>query len=244
MHFFFPRSYFALQLAFAQRIAARFALPLTDALLHYTTFAVMLHAEADWDTFARLLTNAPDPLELTYQWYLERRDHEREPQPEDTTFNDRPLFGCFYFDVRDATIIRPHFLNNDIPGMRSLSRERFAVRREELRRMFTHIRQTVPEAATVHGNSWLYNLPAYIRLFPPNYTLEMEENTDGVLQQLVLWFQCYDRFWEIKPGIAATLLQCVDQVNDLADLRFCFPYQRLRPRAPIADFYAFYNISE
>jgi len=109
--------------------------------------------------------------------------------------------------------------------------------------MFTHIRGAVPAATTVLGNSWLYNLEAYTRLFPPSYTLQMEENTDGVLQQLVLWYQCYDRFWEAKPEMAAELLQRVEQVTDLADLRFCFPYQRLRPRAPIAAFYTFYDIS-
>ncbi|MBI3943443.1 MAG: hypothetical protein HY326_10560 [Chloroflexi bacterium] len=93
------------------------------------------------------------------------------------------------------------------------------------------------------GNSWLYNLPAYTRLFPPSYTRQMEENTDGMLQQLVLWYQCVDRFWEVKPAIAAELLRRVEQVTDLADLRLCFPYQRLRPRAPIAGVYTFYGIS-
>jgi hypothetical protein len=53
---------------------------------------------------------------------------------------------------------------------------------------------------------------------------------------------CY-RFWEVKPEMAAELLQQVEQVTELAALRLCFRYQRLRPRASIADFYAFYDIS-
>ena len=105
--------------------------------------------------------------------------------------------------------------------------------------MFVH----VPSAKTVEGHSWLYNLAAYTRLFPPSYTHDMKENPYGVLDQMVLWYQCYDRFWEVKPAIAAELLQRVEKVTDLADLRHCFPYQRLRTKAPIAEFYTFYEIA-
>jgi len=240
----YTRSFFALQLQFAQRVAARFGIPLPEALRHYTTFAVSLNQEENWETFAEALMQADDPLEWTYQIYSERSAPEPLPTPEDTEFLGRPLFGCFYYAVRDATTINPHYINNDLPGIRPLSESRQSVRREELRRMFTHIRQTLPSATIVSGHSWLYNLPAYIRLFPPSYTRDRVENPDGVLDQMVLWYQCYDRFWEIKPTIAEELLRRVDQLSDLADLRLCFPYQRLRTRAPITDFYEFYGIGE
>jgi len=238
----YPRSFFALQLAFAQRIATRFSIPLTDALRHYTTFAVSLTVEDTWDAFAHAFMHASDPLELTYQVYAEQAANEPIPTPDDTLFRGQPLFGCFYYAVRDATIINPHFINNDRPGLRPLSHARQSARRDELRRMVLHIRETIPTATIVAGHSWLYNLPAYTRLFPPSYTHTMVENPDGVLNQMVLWYQCYDRFWEVKPAIADELLRRVEQVAHLADLRLCFPYQRFRTRAPIADFYEYYAI--
>ena len=238
----YPRSFFALQFAFAQRIATRFSLPLTDALRHYTTFAVSLKVENSWDSFAQAFVLANDPLELTYQIYADHSANEPIPKPDDTLFLGRPLFGCFYYAVRDTTIINPHFINNDLPEMRPLSQARQSARHDELRRMFVHIRETIPTATTVSGNSWLYNLPAYTRLFPPHYTHNMVENPDGVLNQMVLWYQCYDRFWEVKPTIAETLLRRVEQASAFSELRLCFPYQRFRTRAPIADFYEFYAI--
>jgi hypothetical protein len=243
MHPRYPRSFFALQLAFAQRVAARFRLPFAEAILRYTPVAVSLHIEDDWGAYAAALAQSADPLELTYQIYLERRGDEPAPQPGDTSYGEYPLFGCFYYAVRDETTIRPHFINNDHPGVRPLGRERADARRDDLRRMFAHIRAAVPAATTVMGNSWLYNLAAYTRLFPPSYTQRTEENPDGVLDQVVLWFQCYDRFWEAKPSIADELLRRVEGASDLAELRFCFPYQRLRVRAPIADFYSFYGVT-
>ena len=238
----YTRSFFALQLAFAQRIATRFSLSLTDALLHYTTFATSLQVEESWEFFAHAFVHAHDQLELTYQIYVERSVNEWIPKPDDAKYRDWPLFGCFYYAVHDTTTIRTHFINNDLPRMRPLTQARQFARRGELRRMFSHIREMAHGATTVAGHSWLYNIPAYTRLFPPSYTCKMEENPDGVLNQMVLWFQCYDRFWEVKPAIAEELLRRVEQVTNLADLRLCFPYQRFRTRAPIAVFYKFYEV--
>ncbi len=241
MHY--PRSFFALQLTFAQHVAARLPVSFLDALRRFTPLAETLQIEATWEPFAQALEQAPDMLEVIYQAYLERVAEQRLPQPADVTFRDRPLFGCFYYSVREPDTIRTHFINNDLPAMRPLSSERQAARRGELRRMFAHVSDHVPSATTVEGHSWLYNLPAYTRLFPPSYTLHMQENPDGVLDQMVLWYQCYDRYWEVKPEIAAELLRRVEQVNDMGDLRHCFPYQRLRTKALIADFYSFYEIA-
>jgi len=241
MHY--PRSLFALQLTFAQRVATRFPISLFDAIRRFTPIAATLQIEDTWEPFAQALEHARDMLEVIYQAYVERVAGKRLPQPTDVTFRDWPLFGCFYYAVREPDTIRTHFINNDLPGMKPLSSGRQVYRREELRRMFVHVRDHVPSAKTVEGHSWLYNLAAYTRLFPPSYIHDMKENPDGVLDQMVLWYQCYDRVWEVKPAIAAELLQRVEQVTDLADLRHCFPYQRLRTKAPIADFYTFYEIA-
>jgi hypothetical protein len=51
--------------------------------------------------------------------------------------------------------------------------------------MFAHIRQHVPQATAVRGNSWLYNLEAYRRLYPPAYTAVLPESAEGEFQSAV-----------------------------------------------------------
>ncbi|MEM8535896.1 MAG: hypothetical protein AAGF95_34030, partial [Chloroflexota bacterium] len=170
---------------------------------------------------------ASDATEWTYQWYLARRSPDAEPH--DSSYHGNPLFGCFYFAVRDATIIRPHFISNDLPGMRPLSQERLDVRRAELQQMFGHIKTHVPQARAVQGNSWLYNLDAYCRLFPHEYTSSMPISTEHEFQFLALWGQCFDRHWQVRSEVADVLLQRVDALSHLADLRLCFSYQIKQP---------------
>lgn len=239
----YPPSFFAFQLAFASRIAARFTMPLADAVRRYTPVAVNIRAEGDWGHVAGQIERGDDPLSAIYQLYLERCGDERLPQPDDALYHGYPLFGCFFFNMRDELTISTHFLSNDLPGTRPLGHERLAARQDDLRRMFTLIYHALPQATTVRGHSWLYNLPAYRRIFPPSYTQAFVENPDGVLEQMVLWFQCYHRDWEVNPTIADQVLARVDQVGSLDDLRHCFPYQRLRTQAPIEDFYRFYQIA-
>lgn len=125
----------------------------------------------DWSDYLEGLAHSSDATEWTYQWLLARRSSDAEPHA--SLYHGNPLFGCFHFAIRDAIVIRLHFISNDLPEMRPLSRERLDVRRAELRQMFSHIKAHVLQACIVQGNSWLYNFDAYCRLFPPAYTASM-----------------------------------------------------------------------
>ena len=109
-------------------------------------------------------------------------------------------------------------------------------------RMFAHIRQNVPAACTVLGNSWMYNLEAYRRLYPPAYTATLLASDENEFEYLALWGQCYDYDWQINQPIAQELLRRVDALTDLSQLRLCFPYQILNPQCPIEEFYEFYGV--
>lgn len=233
-------AFFEFQLLFASHLASKFHLRLEEAVYEYTTFRVSFGTD-DWPVYSAGLEQTNDPVSWTYQWYLDHRGVD--PKPDDSTYEGHPLFGCLYFSVRDATVIRPHFIKNDFPGLRPLSRARIAVRQDELRRMFAHIRCHVPEAQTVRGNSWMYNLEAYRRLYPPQYTATLPISEEDEFQYLALWGQCFDRDWNPKVETTQVLLQRIDQLDDLTDLRFCFPYQIRQPECSIAEFYAFYGIS-
>ena len=58
-------------------------------------------------------------------------------------------------------------------GLGALSRVQRPERIRELTAMFTEIRRAHPEAEAFAGGSWLYNLPAYQALFPPEYIATM-----------------------------------------------------------------------
>ena len=240
----YSRAFFELQLTFAGKLSERFHLSLSDAYYRYTTLTKSLDITGmdDWRACMAALERAPDALEWIYQCYLDRHQHELEPAPGDTEFHGRPLFGCFYYIIRDTSIIRPHLIKNDPPGMRPLSQARIVVRRAELQRMFAHIRRAVPAARTVLGNSWMYNLEAYRRLYPPAYTATLLASDENEFEYLALWGQCYDYDWQIKQPIAQELLRRVDALTDLSQLRLCFPYQILNPQCPIEEFYEFYGV--
>jgi hypothetical protein len=234
--------FFAFQLTFAQRVADRFGLEFAYTVQRYTTIAKGIRG-ADWEEYRVGLQRA-DPVQWAYDWYLARRDPD--PQPDDQEFYGHVLFGCFYYEVRNdeagnATIIRPHFIKNDELGRRPLGKERLPARQRELRQMFHHIREHVPLVQTVLGNSWLYNLVAYRRIYPPAFTTNLPATAYEEFQYLALWGQCFDRNWQPKDEITDELLRRVDRLADLAALQSCFPYAVLRPQCAISEFYRFFN---
>ncbi len=237
----YARAFFAFQLTFAQQLAAKFQLPLADVVEQYTTFTKSFGRDG-WDQYIAGLEQSADPTDWTYQWYWDHR--EPAPTPQDSSFAGHALFGCFYYVLRDeGRVIRPHFLKNDLPGLSPLGRERLAVRQAELSAMFTHIHKHEPQAQFVRGNSWLYNLDAYRRLFPPAYTVDLPISEYDEFQFLALWGQCFDRDWQPKADITQELLRRVDVLTDLSQLRLCFPFQIRQPQCAIAAFYRFYNIA-
>ena len=234
----FAKPFFDFQIDVARRLAAQFDLSLGTTLARYTTFSTLFAAE--WDTYVGPIEAVPDLGAWTYEYYLSQRSPD--PQPDDATYQGEPLFGCFYYHVREATTIRVHFIKNDPLSSRPLARPRMAARHAELARMFAHIRAHVPAAQRVLGNSWLYNIEAYRRLYPPAYTAELPVSDEAEFNFLAFWGQCFDHAWNPKPALARVILQQVAHMPHLDALRWCFPYQILQPAGSIADFYQFYAV--
>jgi hypothetical protein len=234
----FTPPFFDFQLQFARCLAARFHLSLADALFHYTTISTILGTDG-WAAYVASIEDVADATAWTYQCYQAHRS--LDPRPDDTTYLGHPLFGCFYYLIRDITTIRVHFVKNDSFNPRPLSRERVTARQNELGRMFAHIHASVPAAQTVLGNSWLYNLVAYRRLYPPAYIAQLPMSDEAEFQFLAFWGQCFDRAWNPKPAITCAILERLARLTDLDELRWCFPYQILQPTCPIAIFYEFYS---
>lgn len=237
----YSREFFDLQFRFAEKVALKLSLPLEETLYTYTTFTKSFGDGEEWRDYMTGLRTANDPIEWTYNFYLPRSGSDLTSH--DTTFHGHTLFGCFYYVIRDGGIIRPHLIKNDHSGRGVLNKERMPARQQELRAMFAHIRANVPEANTVLGNSWMYNLEAYRRLYPPQYTKTMPESDLDEFQFLARWGQFFDREWRVKESLADVLFARLDALEQLENLRYCFPYPILRPRYPIDCFYDFYGLS-
>lgn len=237
----YSRVFFDFQLSFAARLATKFGLSLDDALFHYTTFSKTLDG-GSWTEYLAGLHQASNATAWTYHYYCTHR--HPDPTPHDTHYFGHPLFGCFYFVVRDEHTIRPHFVKNDLPEMRPLSRARVASRHAELAQMFAFIQQHVPATQMVLGNSWMYHLEAYRRLYPPAYTRVMPSSTEDEFQFLALWGQCFDSQWQVRRDVAAELIRRVEALKRLDGLGECFPYQILQPSCAVEEFYDFYLNSE
>ncbi len=227
------RAFFDLQFRFATAVAAVTGLSLSDALLGYTSLYLrfglprpIAPADPGWQDYVLGLHTADDPLEWTWQF---ARTHLRPPSGE--------WFGCFAYHLAEPGVVHLHFEHRDPSGESPLSAARLPVRAAELRAMFRAIAARHPEARTVRGGSWLYNLPAYASLFPPEYL--RTARPVARFQAADRWGQFLDRHGRVREAMARAFLACVSRQTSLEGLAACFPYPVLAPECGIQVFYAF-----
>jgi hypothetical protein len=236
----FPPQFFELSLRFAERAAEVTGVDFATSLLQYTHLYMRLRlgrsfdpANPLWQAYIAGLEQAEDPVMWTYQFYLQ----QREETPPPTEFP----FGCFSYAVWTDNRVRIHFTNADTPPHRPLSKERMAVRLAELRQMFMEIQAKVPQATNVVGGSWLYNLEAYRRLFPPEFVASAYRG-EGELPYLALWGQFLTWDGAIKAELAQAFVDCLPKKKTFAELEACFPFPVLRVECAVGAFYDFYQI--
>ncbi|MDD9935190.1 MAG: hypothetical protein OXT09_16380 [Myxococcales bacterium] len=230
---------FELQLAFAERVRLLSGHPLEQVLLDYTNLYVRFGLgrdldpeHPDWRAYLSGLRSAADPVEWTHRFYL--RDPEASTAPTVLA-----MVGCFSYAIADDCI-RLHFQNVD-PQRSPLALARAPQRRAELAALFELIKRDVREDLPVVGRSWLYNLEAYRRLFPPAYTTSARILRNR-FRSMPLWGQFVNRHGDIKPHIATPFLETLAQHPTLDNLDACFPLQVLTATAPQSDFLDFYGV--
>lgn len=237
------KDFFALQYEAAKIVSEKLHIPLGDTLFTNTVLFKRFGLKGDesnpeWVNFLKgLSSHQDDPISYIYDFY------QQSPRPMPEASGQR--FGCFGFDPADEKgAIQIHFRNEDRDSTSPLSNEKIEKRKQELKAMFTHIKQTYPDATTVRGGSWLYNLEAYRRLFPLSFgdsrrPFEYSGRTRG----LHYWGQFLDRRGQIKPDLAKKLLDNLQLQNlDMNHIGTSFPLPPLLTEAPIKDFYEFYGI--
>lgn len=112
----YARSFFDLQLRFAQVVSDLSGLPLADALLGYTNLYVRFglgrdfdRAHPGWLEYLAGLGEASDRLDRTYRFYWRDRGLHRGPAVAAT-------FGCFSYASLGDNRIRLHFQNGEPAG--------------------------------------------------------------------------------------------------------------------------------
>ena len=238
----YPQEFFALQLAFAQKMSEISQQPYHDAVLHDTALYRILGLDWSlepndpvWQAYLRGLSHEGRDDEWTYQFYLSRYDAIPK--------YDIPRWGCFSYQyLADSRVIHMHFSNLDASGYGPLSSLRKEARVAELQAMFLHIKEKHPAAQLVKGGSWLHNREEYKRLFPPAYGQSARADKPHLIGR-GLWGQFLRHNNQLNEKVATLFSERVSQLRDVKDYARCFPYQAMLVEAPIASFYEFYGIS-
>jgi hypothetical protein len=236
----FSRDFFDLQIRFARDVSALTGLSFERCLLDCTNLYIRFALGRDfdpahpvWRDYLAGLATAAEPVDWTYRFFLAR------PTADVPSIIGR--FGCFAGAHLGHGTLRLHFENTEKDGRSPLAADRCAARHAELRQLLGHVRDTQPSVRRVAGTSWLYNLPAYRRLFPAGYVATARVAT-GRLRNMPLWGQFLDRHGAVRREPAALLFDRLARLTSPKDLAECFPLQPLALEAPVEDFFAFLDL--
>ena len=242
----YPQEFLSIQLELARRIAELGDDPLELVVIDHTLFRHLLDLRVTrqdtsdplWQRFVSGLVSASDPEGWMYQVYLDRAGELRKRPSE-----EYDGFGCFYYayPFPDTKAVRLHFSPRDESGRGNLSRERVEVRVGELRDLFRHVKESRPEAETVRGGSWMYNIEPYRTLFPPEY-IASAKPVGYEVGFWALWGQFLRRVDKADNEAVSRFLPRLREQKTTEACLECFPYQVLRPECPIRVFYEFYAI--
>jgi hypothetical protein len=236
----YAKSFFDLQLHFAERVSALSGLPPDRTLLEYTNFYIRFGLGRDfdpanpgWQQYLAGLGGTSDRSEWTYQFYATRGSR--------VSRSVVATFGCFSYGRLGTDRIRLHFQNAEPDGQSPLGRACRDQRLIELRALFEHAKRTEPEPLWVVGASWLYNLDAYRRLFPEPY-LATAHPLPGRFQHMPLWGQFVDRHGDVRADMARQFRERLERQSTLDRLERCFPLPVLGLEAPVEEFCDFYHV--
>ncbi len=237
------RDYFEVQLLFAEAVAGRTSRTLSETCLEFTNlhrrFGLGRPSEgapsAEWARYAAGLERCRS-RSSRLDWTV---DFFAGVSPKESVTR---RFGCFSYDLLDSgDVARIHFSNLDSTGdCGPLARTKADRRLSELQEMFGFIRARHSSVRTVRGGSWLYNLQAYRRLFPPAYAASTFEPEQVRLDGTSSWGQLLDFRGGVKPAVRQALLDNVGKL-DIAAPWMAFPMRALGAQGPVEDFYQFYG---
>jgi hypothetical protein len=87
----------------------------------------------------------------------------------------------------------------------------------------------------IQGNSWLYNIEPYRRLFPKEYLKTAQINLNS-FHGYALWGQFLDKRLEVKTDLADQFYKKLEKAKTFEETMDCFQYKVLSLRAEVEVF--------
>lgn len=240
------RSFFGVQLRYADVLSAKASMPLAEAVTRHTNLHRLF-------AYGNLAKQPPDPafvslIDTALADPANRLDtiiNAYAKRPPDPWPADRFPFGRhFACEAPNADgAVRIHFRNRFNPdAIGPLHAANITQRRSELTEMFSFVTQRWPETKVIAGGSWLYNTDAYCRLFPPAYAASRTpllgpRPTHG----LSTWGQFLDFRGALKPDVAEAFFKNLGTL-DVSQPWLSFPYPVLSTTAPFETFRREYEL--
>lgn len=229
----YSRGFFELQLAFAAKVALLSGCPLSETVGTHTNIYVRLAmgprldpASPDWMAYTSELAVARDPVALTYRLYCQRAHMRAGPTVTVSV-------GRFGYAHVDQDHVRLHFDPSGQTPDSPLALSNQVRRREELVALLQHVVASCPRVRVI-GASWLYNIPAYRRIFPQPY-LDQLHPIEPPFQRMPLWGQFLRRDGRLRDDPSATFRKRLAASTGVDDLASCFPFQVLMAVVPAAQ---------
>jgi len=184
----------------------------------------------DFREFSNLLVNSTDYTTTIYDFAIKKlgeipRDPFKSP------------YGFFYRNILKSAFILEMHTQYDEPilGIHPLDHRRFEETKGNLYTMMKEAKEKFPNLTWVTGNSWLYNIEAYRRLFPKEYLDTGKFNTHS-FHGLGLWGQFLNKGLQIKKDVAEEFYKKLDVAQTFEQAMEAFPYMVIGLKAPIDCF--------
>lgn len=242
------KDFFELQMKFAQELQQKTHKPLLDIIKTRTSDLRLNAFNREGYKMLGLKPGITEEniLDMSYQEYLKTADENAvEYHPEGST-----RFGCFYYDQDDKKEkIRIHFFNAEFDTLGPLDKTKIELRKKEMKDMLNNIKTKYKDTKEISGLSWLYNLPAYKRLFPQSYlnNLEMNEDQFQWARGTTIWGQFIDSQYHLKKELADELIRRLKELPADQSLSEVFKegpplMAPLSSHGSLQDFYEMYGI--
>jgi hypothetical protein len=232
----FSPAFFELQLRLARRVAELAPMPLEQALLEYTHLFIRMGcgrrpdaANARWQEYLAGLKRNADAVAWTCEFRARARAWDTGPPLERAS-------GCFSYSRLAPARVRLHFYSDPACTGSSLEAAQAPARRRELAALLGGLGRTEP-ATQVVGQSWLYGVEAYRRLFPAAW-LDTARTVPPPWQRLPLWGQLVDRHGQVPPAVRERFMQQLEAAQGIGQLPACFAFPVVAVEAPARIFAA------
>jgi len=239
----YPKSLFKLQLDFAFNIANHQQISLSEAIFLYTNLYVKIlgfHDEKPPEKtnpkWQEIINKIPATkvkiIDYFFQLYITYQS--KPPKP-----SNQKSFGCFAYSYHKKTNkFELHFINADKKG--NLSQNRQSYRQKELINLFTSMKKDNKSHAKVFLRSWLQNIKAFNRLFPPAFTKTAKPWKVDLAQDFSHWGQFVNRHGYLKHHLTQILLK--RSQKKLGHINKYFPLPCLQAETNQSAFYKYYKI--